>query len=52
MTKAQLRRKAEQILSVAVRLEQVINGLPPEFRDNNWKTELLFLIKRVERASQ
>lgn len=53
MTKAQLSKKADQLLAIGVRLEQVLNTLPKELRSNetNLKSELSRLISRVERAA-
>lgn len=53
MTKAQLSRKADQLISLGVRLERIVATLPPELRDvGNLKSELSRLISRVTHASQ
>lgn len=53
MTEAQLRRKVDQLISLGVRLEAILSPLPRELRDaGNLKTELNYLIRRIERAAQ
>lgn len=53
MTKSQLNRKADQLISLGVRLEHIVAQLPPELRDvGNLKSELGRLISRVTHAAQ
>ena len=53
MTKSQLNKKVDRLIALGVRLESILADLPSELKDaGNLKSELGFLIRRIERAAQ
>lgn len=53
MTKAQLNRKADQLINLGMRLEDIIHTLPHELRDTgSLKSELARLVSRISQAAR